>query len=125
MTDFASLEFEVRKRSKKYAQHAQEYSYAGSSGWYILILEAIERLNDNLQSVYGKLDEVGRKIDAMPHSPIVQRTALMEEVEACFGKSIEELLNERKGKSIRGIAAELHVSKSTIANWQKLLRERS
>ena len=123
MIDFALLEREVRERSKKYAQHAQEYSYAGSSGWYILILEAIERLNDNLRAVYGELDEVGRKIDAILYGGIVQRTVLMEAIEARFGKHIEELLNERKGKSIRGIAAELGVSKSTIANWLKEVRQ--
>lgn len=125
MTDFASLEKKVRKRSKEYSQYSTNYSYGGTPGWFILILEAIERLNDNLQIVYGKLDEVARKIDAIPYSPIVQLTPLMEEVEARFDKSIEELLNERKGQSLRGIAAELHVSKSTIANWLKLLQKRS
>lgn len=123
--NMSELARKVRELSKQYSLYAEAYSYGGTSGWYILILEAIEQLNDNLESVRAQLDEINRKIDGIMLSPNgrIAKSDKMLEVEERFGKPIYELLEERKGKSARKIAAELGVSKSTIANWLKELEK--
>ena len=117
------LSRKVRELSKQYSPHAEAYSYGGTSGWFILILEAIERLNANLEGVHKRLDEMTKTLEDITSaaSGQIEKSDKMLEVEARFGKSIEELLEERKGKSVREIASALGVSKSTIANWLKEL----
>jgi len=126
MNKFSEIESKVRELSKQYSPHATAYSYAGTSasGWFIWIIDEIERLNVNIESVRAQLDEINRtlaNITSATHGQI-EKSDKMLEVEECFGKPIEELLAERKGKSFREIANELNVSKSSIANWLKLLK---
>jgi len=79
-------------------------------GLLVLILEELQKMN-------SKLDE----IVAVHSSMDSNKTEAMRDIEAKFGKSIDALLSEREEKSIRTIATELGVSKSTIAKWQRLL----
>jgi len=121
MNKFSEIESKVRELSKQYSPHAEAYSYGGTSGWYILILEAIERLNANVEGVHKRLDEINARLNDISFSAHgqIEKSELMREVEERFGKSIEELLEEHEGKSVREIADELGISKSTVANWRK------
>lgn len=78
--------------------------------WNFLILKELRRLNDNLEIVLSNVsnEKVDRKTDAQ------------RQVEKKYGKSIAELLQEREGKSVREIASEWGVSKSTVGNWKAM-----
>jgi len=92
---------------------------------YSYILGYCDELEGRINIVQKQLDEINRtlaNIISATHGQI-EKSELMREVEEHFSKSIEELLDERKGKSARQIAAELGVSKSTIANWLKELEK--
>ncbi len=81
-----------------------------TNGWNFLILKELRRLNENIETILSHLsnEKVDRKSNAQ------------RRVEEKFGKSIAELLQEREGKSIREIASELGVSKSTVGNWKAI-----
>ncbi len=91
----------------EYQQICQEVRKLGGQGWNFLILKELRRLNENIETMLSK-EKVDRKTDAQ------------RQVEEKFGKSIAELLQEREGKSIREIASELGVSKSTVGNWKAM-----
>jgi len=119
--NMSELALKVRELSKQYHNYVGEYSHGTATGWHILVLNAIERLNDNIESVRAQLDEINRKIDGimLSQNGQIKRTELIRSIEERFGKSIVELLSKRKGKSVRAIADELGISKSTAANWIK------
>lgn len=127
MNKFSEIESKVRELSKQYSPHVTAYSYAGTSasGWFIWIIDEIERLNANIEGVHERLDDIVEKLSDISISANgqIEKSELMREVEERFGKSIEELLAERAAKSVREIADELGVSKSTIANWLKELEK--
>jgi transcriptional regulator of aromatic amino acid metabolism len=91
---------------------------------YSYILGYCAELEERIEAVHKRLDGIEtvlEKLISRTHGRIAKSDKMLE-VEERFGKPIEELLAERKGKSARKIAAELGVSKSSIANWLKLLK---
>ena len=122
--NMSELARRVKELSKEYHKYVGEYSHGTATGWHILMLEALERLNNNVEGVQERLDEITltlENITSATHGQI-EKSDKMLEVEARFGKSIEELLKERAGKGVRAIADELGASKSTIANWLKKVK---
>jgi len=119
--NMSELARRVRELSKEYHNYVGEYSHGTATGWHILILDALERLNDNIEAVHKRLDEITITLENITSaaSGQIEKSDKMLEVEERFGKSIEVLLAERKGKSVRAIADELGISKSTAANWIK------
>lgn len=90
---------------------------------YSYLLGYCTELEDKLNLVQKQLDEVNRTLANITSANAGQKSKLMLEIETQFGKSIDKLLLEDcKGKSIREIADELGVSKSTAANWLKELK---
>lgn len=90
---------------------------------YSYILGYCAELEDKLNRVQKRLDEIVETVEIIisrTHGRIAKSDKMLE-VEERFGKNIEKLLAERQSKSARKIAAELGVSKSSIANWLKLL----
>ena len=79
-------------------------------GLLVLILDELRHINSKLEDIV----DVHTGVDST-------KTEAMREVEAKFGKSIERLLSEREANSIRAIADELGVSKSTISKWTRTL----
>ncbi len=69
-----------------------------------------------LLTVHSKLfelvDSEKRKVGRPPEK--------VEEVEKRFGKSLAEILFERRNMSVRAISKELNVGKSTVAKWRKV-----
>ena len=123
--NMSELASKVRELSKEYSQYVGEYSHGTATGWHILVLNAIERLNDNIEAVHKRLDGIETALEniaSAAHGQI-KRTELIRSIEKRFNKSIEELLEERAGKSVRAIADELGVSKSTISIWLRELRK--
>ena len=89
--------------------------------WYLNSLKEHQQLKSAIETVQRQLDEINQKLDCMQIEKSGQdlKTGLMRKIESKFGKSIEELLSERKGKTVRKIASEFGVSKSTAASWLK------
>lgn len=84
---------------------------------YSYILGYCDELEGRIEAVQKQLDEIMITLENINSSTHGQKSDLMLEVEERYGKNIEELLSERKGKSIREIAAEFGISKSSAANW--------
>jgi hypothetical protein len=91
------------------------------ASWYLASLTEYKQLTSKIETVQRQLDEINQKLDCIQIEKSGQdlKTGLMRKIESKFGKSIEELLSERKGKTVREIADELGVSKSTVASWSK------
>lgn len=91
-----------------------ESSYKGDSvspGFYVMILEELQRLNSNIEGLKRTLSS--NEADKS------DKTEAMFEVEKKWSNSIEELLQERAGKSVRELADELGISKSTASSWRQ------
>jgi len=91
----------------------QKYLGSGTKSNYVvpgllaMIAEDLQRLNQNIE------DLIAVHADAD-----TEKTQTMKEIEQKFGKPINELLFERKDKSIREIAEEFEISKSAVAKWR-------
>lgn len=84
-----------------------------TNGWNFLILNELRRLNENIETILSYLSTV--EVDKTDST----KTPAMIEIEKKFGKSISELLQERKDKSVRQIADEFGISKTTISDWRQ------
>ncbi|RLI46569.1 hypothetical protein DRO69_02790 [Candidatus Bathyarchaeota archaeon] len=116
----------VRDLTTEYRDYAEIHCDGTAAGWHLMILKELQELKSEIESVQIRLDDVQRqlgelneKLDSIKIEKDGQssKTDLMEEIEIKFGESIEELLAEHKGESLREIADKLGVSKSTISNW--------
>jgi len=83
---------------------------------------AIAYLKKQIEIVQNQLNEINEKLDKQRvdiKNGHPDKTNKMQEIEKRFGKPIKQLFDERKGKSVREIADELGISKSTVSNWEK------
>jgi response regulator of citrate/malate metabolism len=125
MNNLNDIAKKVRELDREFHDYVEGYSKSDSAGWPLLILSEIKELRAEVESVQNQIDELNKKLDEIRLSQHGQatKTALMKEVEKKFGKPISELLKERKVKTVRAIADELGVSKSTVASWLKVYKK--
>lgn len=107
MSEYSDLIEKAREISSQTSFRAE----ALQTGFLFLILEELQRLNSNIEKILSTT--------VQPQMDTADKTDTMLEIERRFGKSIDELLRERKDKSIRTIADEFGISKSSVSEWQK------
>ena len=122
----------VRILTTEYHDYTERgYNDGTAEGWHLLVLKELWELKSNIETVQTQLDELNQKLDrakiekdgqAEKAKLILGKTKLMRKIEKRFGNSIEELLAEHRGESLREIADKLGVSKSTISNWRTRTR---
>jgi len=103
---------ELIGRARDISSQAGFRSDALQTGFQVFILQELQRLNRNIE----KMLTTGVQLSM--DTP--DKTLAMREIEAKYGKPIAELLREQQDKSIRDIAEEWGVSKSSISAWRKI-----
>jgi len=120
------IQTQVKAHSREFIGFLSQDVNRDSVGWPLLILSKLNQIHSKLDAIQ---EAVGDGIDAVIETlSLVQerlnrldttRSPKQAEVEDRFGKPVQELLKERKGKSLREIAQELEVSRGTVSNWLK------
>ncbi len=128
--DYKSIAKQVQDISKETQKHVTEFSWyltgdtgARSVGWDLLLINRLQQILERLESLselHERLDFIEEQLsEILGVQADWTKSALQAEVEARLGKPIQELLKERKDKSLREIAQELGVSRGTVSNWLK------
>lgn len=113
------LQQQVKEHSREFFWFISQDVNRDSVGWPLLILSELKAIREGVESLSEQLSEQLLDVHERLDSSLGTPSHLQSDVENRLGKPLVELLKEREGKSIRSIAAELKVSKSTVSNWLK------
>jgi hypothetical protein len=108
------IAYQVWELTRAFGSYATADNLPNASGWLLLFVQ-------KLDTISNQLEHISEQLTVQSVQDEVDKTSLQTEVEARFGKPIVVLMAERRDQSVRSIAEELGVGRSTVSSWRHQL----